>query len=166
MKSKNDMAFGGSLPHFSFTNQYNETITEQDVRNKYIISAFFFTSCPNICPKMATQMQRIQNIIIDKPHFIILYHSINPEKDTPDVLFNYAGKLKARKGIWQILTGEEAEIKKMADFYLIRAGTGSSDELLHDGLFVITDPSAKKIGFYNGTDGVSINQMIKEIKKM
>src|SRR5690606_28501999 len=51
----------GKAPKFSFTNQNNETITNDFYTGKVYLVEFFFTSCPSICPIMNENMVVLQD---------------------------------------------------------------------------------------------------------
>src|SRR5690554_7380557 len=44
-------------PSFTFTNQNNETITNDSYDGKVYLVEFFFTTCPTICPIMNENME-------------------------------------------------------------------------------------------------------------
>ena len=50
-----------SISNFSLTNQNGELINQEFYQNKIYIADFFFTTCPDICPKMTENMGYLQN---------------------------------------------------------------------------------------------------------
>ena len=48
------------IPDFSFVNQNNEIITNDDYRGNIYVANFFFTTCPTICPIMTYNMRIVQ----------------------------------------------------------------------------------------------------------
>src|SRR4051812_36215217 len=50
-----------SVAPFSFTNQDGKTITERDYYGKIYVADYFFTTCKSICPKMTTELIRVQD---------------------------------------------------------------------------------------------------------
>ena len=75
---------------FSFVNQDEKTISNDDYAGKVYLVEFFFSTCPTICPKMNKNLVDIQNTFPDRPDFGIASFTINPEYDTPSVLKTYA----------------------------------------------------------------------------
>lgn len=154
------------MPHFSFSNQFGERVSHKQIKDKYVISAFFYSTCSSVCPKMATQMERVQNAIGNSKKLIILYHSIETRYDSLAVLKEYGEKVGAKRDTWHLLSGNEADIKRMAAFYLVRNEQDKNNpgNLLHDGTFILVNPDGKKIGYYNGTDSSSVDLLIEQIK--
>ena len=74
------------IPDFSFVNQNNELITNDDYRGNIYVANFFFTSCPTICPIMTYNMRIVQQRLSVYPNIKFLSHSIDPKNDTPERL--------------------------------------------------------------------------------
>lgn len=156
-----------TVSDFTLTNQYNETVTQKDVANKIYIADFFFATCQSICPQMSTELIRVQEAFKDDNDFMILSHSVNPAHDTVEVLKAYAEKYNAIKGKWHFLTGSKKEIYKLAlNDYLVNAleDDGSPEGFIHSELFLLIDKQKRIRGMYDGTDSISVNKLIKDIK--
>src|SRR5688572_24347565 len=94
------------VPDFSFTDQNQKTITNKDFEGKVYVVEFFFTTCPTICPIMTENMKKIQDEFLGNPKVGIASFSIDPEKDSPQVLKEYAQEKGITKPQWHLLTGE------------------------------------------------------------
>jgi len=77
------------VPDFEFTDQNNKVITNANFQDKVYVVEFFFASCPTICPKMHKSMLKIQNEFYGNPNFGIASITIDPKRDTPEVLKKY-----------------------------------------------------------------------------
>jgi protein SCO1/2 len=130
------------VPHFSFTNQLGQTITNKNYLGKVYVVEFFFTTCPTICPRMNGNLVEIQNEFKDFEDFGVASFTINPDIDTPEVLKTYADKYGITNPNWNLMTGDEEMIYKLANegFYLY---TAKSDEIIdgfeHSGNFALID---------------------------
>ncbi|GGK12653.1 photosynthetic protein synthase II [Yeosuana aromativorans] len=103
------------VPHFSFVNQDGKTITDKDYEGKVYVIEFFFTTCPTICPRMNTNLVKIQNEFIGNDDFGVASFTINPEHDTPEVLKEYAQKYGVTNPNWNLMTGNQEDIYKLAN---------------------------------------------------
>ncbi|WP_299122206.1 SCO family protein [uncultured Winogradskyella sp.] len=130
------------VPNFSFTNQLGQTITDKDYLGKVYVIEFFFTTCPTICPRMNRNLVEIQNEFKDFENFGVASFTITPDIDTPEVLKAYAEKYGITNPNWNLMTGNEEEIYKLANegFYLY---TAKNDEIIdgfeHSGNFALID---------------------------
>lgn len=156
-----------TIPDFSFINQYGDTITQEDVAGKVKIVDFFFVDCQTICPKMSTQMQRIQEKVKTSEEIVLLSHTVNPESDSVPVLQKYATEYGAIQNKWHLLTGDKKELYRIArEGYLVNAlqGDGGPDDFIHTQLFVLVDHKNRIRGFYDGTSAGAVDTLIDELK--
>jgi protein SCO1 len=99
---------------FSFVNQDGERITEKSVRNKVTVVEYFFTSCPSICPVMNGNLKEVYEKFKTNPGFMILSHTVDPERDSVTVLKKYSGRYHAESPGWQFLTGNRDSLYQRA----------------------------------------------------
>ncbi len=152
---------------FSFQNQNNETVNDSVLAGKIKIVNFFFTTCQTICPKMATQMERVQKKVQTIDEITLLSYTVNPEKDDVTALANYAKAHHAIKGKWNMLTGPKKDIYELARrSYLVTAleGDGGPDDFIHTEMFVLVDPQNRIRGYYDGTSEKAVDSLIDDIK--
>lgn len=176
-KTKNsDLAFieingePKKVPVFSFINQNGKVITNEDYIGKVYVIEFFFTTCPTICPRMNANLIQIQNSFSEFDNFGIASFTINPEHDTSDVLKAYADKYGVTNPNWNLMTGNQDAIYKLANegFNLYTAQDDSaSGGFEHSGNFALID----KNGFIrsrvvNGNPIIFYNGMISQTEKV
>jgi protein SCO1/2 len=104
-----DLASYGTVPRFELTNDKGQPFGSAQLEGKIWIADFIFTSCPGPCPIISTRMGELQKPL-EKSDVHLVSFSVDPEKDTPDVLRNYGEKLKAQPDRWDFLTGERSTI--------------------------------------------------------
>jgi protein SCO1 len=165
-KEKTDTVYH-QIPDFSFFNQEGRNVSLADFEGKIIITDFFFTTCPGICPKMTANMLHVQQKTKDFEDVVLLSHTVNPEHDTVEVLAEYAKETHANNKRWHFLTGEKEEIYRHALYgYLLNA---SEDVLapggfLHSELIVLVDKNRRIRGYYDGTNLNEVKNLIDAIK--
>lgn len=154
------------IPDFSFTNQYGQIITQEDLKGRIFVADFFFTHCPTICPKMSANLKLVQDEFIKDDLFMILSHTIDPKRDTVQRLKEYAQEYGAVPGKWHFLTGDKEMLYNQAKAYLLAVSEDSDDEdhdFTHTERFVLVDPDLNIRGYYMGTETKSINQLMGDI---
>ncbi|MDX2303455.1 MAG: SCO family protein [Microscillaceae bacterium] len=156
-----------TIHDFEFINQDGKKVNNQTFEDKIYVCNFIFTSCPTICPVMTQQMYRVQEAYTDNSELMFLSHSVDPDRDSAQVLKNYAQKNKAQPDKWHFVTGNKDEIYRMGlKNYMI---TLDEDEaapggFLHSAAFILVDKERRVRGVYNGTDETEVNQLIEDIK--
>ncbi|WP_179009049.1 SCO family protein [Winogradskyella forsetii] len=147
-KGKSDLAYleingqPKKVPAFSFTNQDGKIITNADYLGKVYVVEFFFTTCPTICPIMNRNLVEVQNQFKDFENFGVASFTITPDIDTPEVLKAYAEKYNITNPNWNLLTGDETDIYKLANegFNLYTAKDESVEGgFEHSGNFALID---------------------------
>jgi protein SCO1 len=155
------------IPEFAFTSENNLLVGRKEMEGKITIVDFFFTSCPSICPVMSTEMERVDDAFRNQPDVQIFSISIDPEYDTPEVLFEYARRHNASQGKWVFLTGDKTEIYNLArcGFFLPTLdGEGVPDDFVHSDKFVLVDDLGRIRGYYSGTNRDEVDRLILETK--
>jgi protein SCO1 len=159
-----------SIPPFSFTNQYGKIITEKDYAGKIYVANFFFTTCKSICPKMSTQMERIQEKFATYKNVLFLSHTVDPQNDTTEALAAYANLVHADGSKWNFVRGEEKDIYEIATSgYLVPAGENTEpggEAFIHSELFILVDGNRHIRGIYDGTSTVEVNKLMDAIKSL
>jgi protein SCO1/2 len=137
-----------SVPDFSLTNQQGELLALSDMAGKIWVADFIFTNCPTICPVMTQEMARLQSEFVADPIYFVSF-SVDPERDTSDVLSRYAAEYGADNRRWHFLTGEKEHIYELAkDGFSLAAGHNGS-EVLHSTRFVLVASDGRIYGRYD-----------------
>lgn len=155
---------------FEFINQNHQIINEKSVEGKIYLVNFFFTACGNICPKMMSNMEKVQNHFSENDNVIFLSHTVTPWYDSVPVLKNYEKNYGVIQNKWHFLTGDKSEIYNLARrSYFIEEEPGytkDSTEFLHTEHFVLVDKSKHLRGIYNGTLELEMERVIEDIEML
>lgn len=167
----------GSVPKFTLTNQDNETVSNETYAGKVYVLEFFFSTCPTICPKMNASLKEVQQQFNGMKDFGIASITINPEKDTPEVLKTHMEELGITSENWHFLTGDKDYIYKIANngFNMYAAENSKvNGGFEHSGLFALIDKNGKircrkddfgnPILYYDGLEKSGVTAIIEDIK--
>ena len=176
---KSDLVEIGPVPAFKLTNQDNKTISDKDYLGKVYVVEFFFSTCPTICPKMNESMLQLQNEFYGNPNFGIASITIDPAKDTPQVLKEHANLLGVKHYNWHFLTGDKEYIYSLANKgFNLYAGENNkvAGGFEHSGLFALVDKNGKircrkdaqgnPILYYDGLEASGVEAIKEDIKKL
>jgi len=160
------IGYNHKIAPFAFTNQNGIKVTNKDYEGKIYVADFFFTTCQTICPKMTDNMVWLQDKIKDNPKVKLLSHSVFPNEDTVEVLKKYAKEKGVVDSKWNLVTGDQQEIYKIARQSYLVVKTGKPEELydmVHTENFVLVDQKGRIRGFYNG---LNIDEKVKGEKNL
>ncbi len=117
-------AFGAP---FTLVDQKGGEITETALRGQPSAVFFGFTHCPEVCPTTLFELDGWLNLLGEEGEPIQAYFvSVDPERDTPEVLDNYVSNVSDRiTGI----TGDPEKVAAMAKSF----GIYSKKVQLEDG---------------------------------
>ncbi|MDQ1150782.1 SCO family protein [Sphingobacterium zeae] len=154
---------------FEFSNQEGKLISSEFVKGKVWIACYFFTSCPTICPKMIAGMGDIQEEFSDEHQLRMVSFTVDPDRDTPAVLKEYANIRNINTVQWNLVTGRKKDLYRYArkDLKIMATdGDGGPQDFIHSDRIVLIDQSGYARGYYDGTEAADIKQLIKDIKKL
>jgi protein SCO1/2 len=94
---------------FSLVDQNGRTVTNKDLLGKPHLVFFGFTHCPDVCPTKLFEISEVLRAAGDAGRDLrALFITVDPERDTPEVLKSYLGSFDERIiG----LTGEPAAVQ-------------------------------------------------------
>jgi protein SCO1 len=130
-------------PEFTLTSQDGAPVTLADFRGKVVAVTFIFTLCTSTCPVLTPMMSFVQDRLgADfgaKVAFVSI--TVDPERDTPEVLKEYAQAFGANLAGWSFLTGTPDAIRDVTRRYGVYASKTENRDVNHTFLTSIIDPN-------------------------
>lgn len=159
-----------TIPDFHFTDQDSNAVTQETFSDKIYVADFFFTSCPDICPAMKTQMLRVYEKFKDNNEFALLSHTIDPKRDSVTVLKDYSERLGVEEsGKWFFVTGEKEKIYDIGlNGYMVTADESpdAPGGFIHSGAFILVDKERRIRGVYDGTKEEKVDLLMSDIPRL
>ena len=152
---------------FKLIDENKIVFLSESLKQKFSIVHFHFSHCPTICPKMLEATRLIEKRIRGLGQsVVILSITVDPENDTPEVLFSLARKYKANPFVWKFLTGSKDEINHLVSSFkqpnLTKKQDASGYDIVHSGSYFVVDKKMMVRGIYQN-DKVGINQMMIDL---
>ena len=164
----------GSVPiggQFSLIDHKGEPITNDNFAGTLRLVFFGFTNCPDICPTTLAEIARTIELLKDDSDAVAyLFVSLDPERDTPEVMAEY---VKAFDRRITGLTGTIDQVGAMADTYRVayekvgmdgEAYQGSGDYVVsHQGNTYLMSKSGEYLTHFSyGTPPEEMAETIRE----
>ncbi len=156
-----------AVPEFTLMDQDKKPISQAQLRGSIYVADFFFTRCGSICPKMSTQLTRVQDEFVKDSTVKIVSFTVDPKHDTAEVLQSYAKEYGAMAGKWRFVTGPKDSIYALAQkgyFITAMEDTAHPVDFIHSDKLILVDKNGWIRGYYNGTDLKDVDKLITEIK--
>lgn len=145
-----------TLPSYDLVDHQGRPFSPDTLSGKVWVAGFVFTSCPSTCPAVTRAMgslrDRYDRLGID---IEMVSFSVDPERDTPEVLAAYAEKVGATSERWRFVTGSEQAVGD-----LVRKGfklgmdptptdDGSLFDIAHSTQLALVDADGGVRGFFD-----------------
>jgi len=154
----------GTVPSFRLTNQNGQPFGSVQLAGKIWIADFVYTTCPGPCPMISSRMSELQKPL-EKTDVHLVSFSVDPEKDTPEVLRRYAERLQAEPGRWDFLTGPKSAIYKLSHdgFKLAISDGGDARGIpVHSTRIAVVDRHGQIRGYYDATDADAVTKLVAD----
>ena len=151
---------------FALTDQNGMRRTDRDFHGRYVLLYFGYSYCPDVCPTtLGVMAEALAKLGPRAQHFVPLFITIDPERDTPAVLKKY---LAAFGPDFAGLTGSLADITRVAHEYRIffakQKLAGGSYGLEHSSVIYLLGPDGKLVKFYD--EAQTPDQLTKDLSRL
>ena len=136
-EKKDNIISSYSGSSFELKDVNNEPITEKSFQGPLTAIFFGFTNCPDICPMTLSNLDQVLEKLNDNDNkkFTVYFISIDPEKDSPEIIKRYLNSFKNK--IYGI-TGDPQKIFSLSKSW----GVLSEKIFTEDGGYLINHSSS------------------------
>jgi cytochrome oxidase Cu insertion factor (SCO1/SenC/PrrC family) len=146
-------------PHFELTDQRKRMVNDDQLRGSVWVAMVFFTNCPDICPGMMGRLVDLQEAVTD-PNVKLVSFSIDPERDTPAQLRQYADQLGADSSRWFLLTGTKDQMFAAAEGLKLSAEPAQGEKpISHTNRMLLIDQTGQVRGVYDSADDAAMSKL-------
>ncbi|UYO95337.1 SCO family protein [Pollutimonas sp. M17] len=161
----------GFLPDLRFTLEAagGKTVTQDDFKGKTVLMFFGYASCPDVCPTTMAQLSQVMHELGDEASKVrILFVSVDPHRDTPDILAAYVEAFDSNAiG----LTGTEKQVADVARRYRVayqiekpKGNDPENYEVAHSrGVYIFDDDGRAR---YLAADTESVEVLTRGVKTL
>jgi protein SCO1/2 len=143
---------GRPAPDFIFQDRNDRMFSSSELKGCVWVADFIFTHCAGTCPLLAQEMVKLLREWEGDPSFKLVSFTVDPERDTVEVLRRYAEDFQAEGSKWRFLTGKKEDLYRVIrDGFLESAEESKTPrqgyEFIHSPKIVLVDRG----GFIRGT---------------
>jgi protoheme IX farnesyltransferase len=151
-----------AVPDFAFVSQDGGEFSSKSLHGHVWVVDFVFTNCSGPCPRLSTLLSRVQEAT--PPEVKLVSFTVDPARDTPEVLRAYASRYRAAPDRWTFLTGDAASLKTVRqDTFKL----GEMDSALnHSTRVVLVDREMRIRGFYSTDEDGVVDKLVADIAKL
>lgn len=165
----------GAVPAFTLVDASGARFDSAALDGKPWVADFIFTSCPEVCPRMTEEMARLQSWLINRAldgRVRLVSVSVDPARDTPAALRQYAAQFRAQPRTWIFLTGDQKTIEDAVvrgfKIGVSRERDDSQDAfaIVHGTKFVLVDGKRQIRGYYDPNDRESMGKLRRDLEEL
>ena len=159
------VAVGDPVPDFALTDQTGRTVRLSQMRGEPVAVTFIYTRCPiaTACPLTATRFAKLDSLLKAKGFGKLLTITVEPERDTPKVLAEYASHLGADPARWKFLTGDPKAVADVASRFGV-IYYPDNGQIVHAQAVAVVDPEGRLATIYYG-DNWDAEAVFRDLEK-
>ena len=120
-------------------NRFGYQVKLDSLRGKVQVVAMVYTHCEHACPRILADMKRIRDglseDVLRSTNFAII--SIDPERDTPERLHNFAEENDLSEQQWTLLNGSQGDILELAALLGVKYKRISESDFTHSNMITV-----------------------------
>src|SRR2546428_12080770 len=151
----------GTVPEFLRVNQDGQNFGSAQLRGKIWVADFIYTTCPGPCPMISSRMSELQKPF-EKTDVHLVSFSVDPAKDTPQVLRGYAERLQAQPGRWDFLTGPRSTIYNLSRNGFKLAVGEEKGVPIHSTRMILVDRHGEIRGYYDAVQADAVTKLVAD----
>lgn len=163
----------GPMPDFALLDQGGAVLADEALRGSVVVVDFIFTACPDVCPLLTQSMSRVAEGTADAEAPVrLLSVSVDPARDTPEVLAAYARRYGADLSRWSFVTGTDEQIREALRGFAqlaekVPSGSGKPEDynVAHSQSFLLYDAAGTLRGIY-GSQGDELARLIADARRL
>jgi protein SCO1/2 len=144
---------------FKLTDHKGQVRTLADFRGKVVVMFFGYTQCPDVCPTTLSDLAAaLQKLGADAGRVQVLFVTVDPERDTPELLAQYVPAFNPTfLGLWGDTAATAAAAREFKVLYQKQPGsTPGSYTMDHTAGTFIFDPQGRLRLFVSHGQGADI----------
>src|SRR2546426_8390702 len=154
----------GQIPAFELTAENGRPFDRNSLDGKIWVADFIFTTCTGPCPRISSLMRQVQQAASAMPDVHLVSFTVDPERDTPAALAQYAARYHAQPERWHFLTGSRDALDHLTrDAFKLGNVDG---QLIHSTRLVLLDRQARIRGYYGTSEDSPVTQLVRDIKRV
>lgn len=122
----------------TWTNQQGNTVPLASLSGKPQLIALAYTNCQYACPRLLADLKAIESQLPEGPIGITII-SIDPQRDTPARLQEYATEQNLDSSRWTLLHGDSGDVLELANLLGVRYQKTPNGEFSHSNIITLLD---------------------------
>jgi protein SCO1/2 len=143
----------GQAPRTVLVDSNGRAFDLSKLHGKVVLVSFVYTTCNGVCPATTQTLVRIQDALREAKRwrnsveFVSI--TLDPKRDTPEILNRYARLFGADPAAWHYLTGEPTQVESVIKAWGMWVKSDPTGALDHPSRIFLVDPQGHQREIYN-----------------
>ncbi len=126
----------------TWTNQDGESLQLPALRGKVYALAMIFTHCEYACPLILADLKNLEQSLQEQDaHFLLV--SMDPDRDSPEVLKDYAQRNGLSPTRWTLLRSDATAVRELAAVLGVNYKRSPTGDFAHSSIISILNPQGE-----------------------
>lgn len=129
--------------------------------------SMFYTNCGYVCPMLIEQVRRVESSLDDaeRARLRVLMISIDPERDTPEVLAALAARRKVDAARWTLARPAPDDLRKLAAALDVQYRKLDDGEFNHSSVISLIDAQGRVLARTSRLSGAPDAEFVAAVRK-
>ena len=161
----------GLVPDFSLVERSGDPLHRADLAGRPWFADFVYTSCRGSCPLLSAKMATLQSRVGAAARLVSF--SVDPARDSPEVLRRYAQRFAVADGTWLFVTGDQGAMRSLIGrgFHLAVIDPPADEPALagtitHSEKIVLVDADLHVRRYYDASSDSWVDDAVADLARL
>lgn len=161
-----------AAPAFEMNDIDGNPVSLESTNGKVRIIYFYFANCPDVCPPTTFMLSEVQEKLREQgklgDQVELISITFDPERDTPEVIREFAERTFVEFDGWRFLRGEEEATIKLAQSYEVPViKDEASQSFSHFNVITLVDQEGQIRKWINGSgEETTADYIVEQINRL
>jgi protein SCO1/2 len=171
MQPKQTLPVEKAAPAFELTDLDGQKVSLESTNGKARIVYFYFANCPDVCPPTTFLLSQVQDQLQAEDKLgtkaELISITFDPERDTPEVIRDFAKRHFADLNGWRFLRGDEEKTLQLAKDFGVGVVKNEDGSYMHTNAITIVDKDGQIRKWINGSsEDLTADKIVDELNKV
>jgi protein SCO1/2 len=153
------------IPNIKLSSAQGDSINFKDLKGSLLIVNFFYSKDGLVTPKVNQVISGLNNEFDNNRLIKFVSISVDSKGDNAEVLNNYAAKIGAKKGKWEILNADSSiTYPWIRNQFFVNVFEDQDKSFVFSDKFVLLDAEQRIRGYYVATSFEEVKKLSEELK--
>lgn len=152
----------------TWRDQRGDQVALEELGGRVQVVAMVYTHCSFACPRILGLMKQVEGAMLesglqDRVGFTLV--SLDPARDTPERLAEFARSVHLDEDRWTLLTGTEDDVRALSVLLGVKYRAAADGSVDHSNLITVLDPDGVPVHRLEGLE-VDTGSTVRSVRRL